>query len=227
MADFNAAWLESDDSAILTSLVTLLREESDEERAPLFLEEFSLYGGEARVDLAVVNGCIHGYEIKSRRDSLSRLASQAEIYSEVLDRVSLVAPDHHLKEARGIIPTWWGLVRVVGTPEGLSLTQVRLPRQNPTEQAEGLAWLLWRSEALELLASLGLDSGLRSKPMANLVDRLRQSLPRDRVSALVREALRARGDWLAGARRKQDGGRYRQRASWSGCRPVRRARIVR
>ena len=41
----------------------------------LVLDEFGLACSSARVDLAVVNGCLHGYEIKSDVDSLARLRS--------------------------------------------------------------------------------------------------------------------------------------------------------
>ena len=44
----------------------------------LFLEEFALYGGETRADLAALNGVSHGYEIKSSRDTLHRLARQVD-----------------------------------------------------------------------------------------------------------------------------------------------------
>ena len=39
-------------------------------------EELGLCQGDARVDVAVVNGSIHGFEIKSERDSLDRLSNQ-------------------------------------------------------------------------------------------------------------------------------------------------------
>ena len=48
------------------------------------VEELGLCQGVARVDLAVVNGTIHGYEIKSERDTLTRLSGQAEIYNHII-----------------------------------------------------------------------------------------------------------------------------------------------
>ena len=36
----------------------------------LVLDELGLLGGDTRVDIAVVNGKIHGYELKSDRDTL-------------------------------------------------------------------------------------------------------------------------------------------------------------
>ena len=39
----------------------------------VFLEELGLCQGDARVDYAVINGAMNGYEIKSDRDKLVRL----------------------------------------------------------------------------------------------------------------------------------------------------------
>jgi hypothetical protein len=58
----------------------------------VLIDELGLCQGSARVDLAVVNGQFHGYEIKSERDSLRRLGAQADLYSRVFDRVTLILP---------------------------------------------------------------------------------------------------------------------------------------
>ena len=220
MRDQSMTWAESDAAVILLELVERLRNEHAHDPETLFLKEFSIYGGEARADLAVVNSCLHGYEIKSRRDSLGRLKVQSELYSDVFEKVTLVTTNGHLGGARKIIPPWWGLIRVSGSSEGLRLVQARKPRQNPAQSPKGLASLLWREEALALLALLGLDAGLRSKPMAQLVEKLSSALPTDRLSDLVRRQLTARGDWLAAARRKRGDARSRPRASWSGSRRI-------
>lgn len=46
----------------------------------LVVEELGLFHGASRVDLAVVGRSLHGYEIKSDRDSLDRLEQQAADY---------------------------------------------------------------------------------------------------------------------------------------------------
>jgi hypothetical protein len=75
-----------------------LRHASDPDT--LVLEEFGLCQGSARIDVAVVNGSIHGYEIKSERDTLARLPSQRAVYSRALDYVTVVVADSHLKSTR-------------------------------------------------------------------------------------------------------------------------------
>jgi hypothetical protein len=51
---------------------------------------FGLDHGQVFVDVAVINGEIHGYELKSERDTLERLPRQVEVYSAVLGRATLV-----------------------------------------------------------------------------------------------------------------------------------------
>ena len=65
----------------------------------VFIEEFGICRGQGRIDLAVVNSFLHGYEIKSDRDSLRRLDNQIELYSKVLDRATIVVGKRHLSEA--------------------------------------------------------------------------------------------------------------------------------
>ena len=62
--------------------------------------ELGLCQGSARVDLAVIDGQLHGYEIKSERDSLRRLRAQADLYNKVFDRVTLVCTEKaHMRGA--------------------------------------------------------------------------------------------------------------------------------
>ncbi|WP_300554835.1 sce7726 family protein, partial [Desulfovibrio sp.] len=66
------------------------------ENGDLILDELGVCSGASRVDVAVINGALHGYEIKSDQDTLDRLPQQILSYSRVLDRVTLVACDNHL-----------------------------------------------------------------------------------------------------------------------------------
>ena len=72
-----------------------------------------------------MSGVLHGYEIKSNRDRLTRLASQAETYSRVLDRVTLVVCPRHIEAALQLVPSWWGVLLVRGSVEAVSLDPFR------------------------------------------------------------------------------------------------------
>ena len=59
------------------------------EPGALIVEEFGLCQGAARVDVAVVNGSLNGYEIKSESDTLNRLHRQQDIYNRIFDSLSM------------------------------------------------------------------------------------------------------------------------------------------
>lgn len=52
--------------------------------------------GECKADLVILNGTSTVYEIKSERDSLSRLGRQTETYKKVFGRVFVIAGENHV-----------------------------------------------------------------------------------------------------------------------------------
>mgnify|MGYP000211545537 CR=1 FL=1 len=79
------------------------------------IDEVEVCYGEARVDIAVINGKLHAYEIKSEQDTLGRLKKQIEAYSRVFDFITLVVGQSHLERAKLLTPKWWGLLRAKKT----------------------------------------------------------------------------------------------------------------
>lgn len=161
-------------------------------RDTLFIEELGLSRGQVRIDLAAVNGSLHGYEIKSDRDTLRRLDRQLAIYNRVLDHATLVVGERHMERAVELLPRWWGLVRIDANSSGPQFTCLRRSRRNPRRHDRTLVELLWRDEALALLARRGLDRGVRSKPRFAVWDRLCEHLAVDEIAAEVRRCLKAR-----------------------------------
>lgn len=197
----------TNDNVIRELLIPFVRGEHSTAPDTIYFGEFALYGGAVRADYAALNGLSHGYEIKSDRDSLIRLPQQVEAYSAVFERATLVSAGRHLAPAQGIIPEWWGIIEVRAAPTcDPHLERVRESKPNPRPSSAAIASLLWRPEALQILERLGLDNGVRSKPMEYLIDRLALTIGPEKLSQYVREALRARGDWRAAARlRRCDG----------------------
>ena len=161
----------------------------------LVLDELDLCQGTSRVDMAVVNGWIHGYEIKSEQDTLERLPGQMDVYSRTLDYVSIVTNDRHLGAISALVPSWCGLTRASLESDEVRLDVVRPPQQNTGIDAEAIVQFLWRDEALGILASLGLDRGMASKPRRALWKNLSESVPLDELQSLVRTALKDRQGW--------------------------------
>lgn len=160
----------------------------------VILDELGLRRGESRVDVALVNGIVHGYEIKSDRDSLRRLAGQVELYGKVLDRATLVVGGRHLDEAMKFLPKWWGVLHVETSPRGPRFKNLRCAKQNPKRDARVLAELLWLDDAIRLLEQHGLDRGVRGKPRRVVWDRICEHLDIDVISSAVRANLKARAN---------------------------------
>jgi hypothetical protein len=166
----------------------------------LFLDELGLCQGVARVDFAVINGSLHGYEIKSECDTLDRLPGQRDVYGRALDFVTIVTSAKHAKKIRSSVPQWWGIWTANSSTAGVKLRQVRRPRQNPSVDARAVAELLWRDEALEELEARELARGLRGKPRHELWARLADSMPLPELCAIVRGRLKRRRRWRVAAR---------------------------
>lgn len=195
-----SAMLAVNDAQIRELLIPFVRQEHTLSDTVIF-EEFALYGGSNRADIAALNGISHGYEIKSDRDTLLRLPRQVSAYNAIFEMATLVSTPRHLVKARKIIPRWWGIVEVKESQNaGMALRRIRESRANPAPHAESIACLLWRPEALHILTSLGLDYGVRSRPMEFLTRRLAEQLSMEKLARYVREAIRARGDWRSAAR---------------------------
>ena len=162
----------------------------------MILNELGLRQGKTRVDVAVINGEISGYEIKSSADTLERFAHQQALYSEVLDRAWIVSTHKHLKHIESILPDWWGivLVRESGN-KSPQLETIRKAEKNPNQVAVAVVELLWRQEALDLLVSKGEDKGVKSKPRRILWDRIVDLWETEALYKEVREALKARTRW--------------------------------
>lgn len=171
----------------------------------MLLDEFPLYGGDVRADLVALNGTMHGYEIKSAKDTLDRLPRQVSAYRAVFDRASLVVSECHLDPAREVLPDWWEILVAQCVGGGVCFKAARRGRANPERDGVALAALLWKAEALAMLASLGLDTGMRTATMAEMMETLVAKVRVGKLSELVRQKLKARGDWLTAARQKRGG----------------------
>jgi hypothetical protein len=64
----------------------------------LVIDELGLAHGKNRIDIAVLNGFVHGYEIKSSKDTLSRLPAQFDEYRRSLEKISIVAAKNHMDD---------------------------------------------------------------------------------------------------------------------------------
>ena len=163
------------------------------------LDELGLCQGDVRIDVASVGDELAGFEIKSPADTLTRWPKQRRYYSKVVDRAWLVASERALEKAQA--PGWWGIIRIVQTPDRLGLRVIRPAQRNPKPDPYSIARLLWRDEAIQALDELGLARGVRSKRRAEAWRRLADHAPLDHLRAAVRAALKVRSNRIEALRR--------------------------
>lgn len=172
----------------------------------LILEEFGC--NDSRIDVAVVNGSLHGFEIKSDSDSLARLVGQAEQYSRVFDFMTLICGRKLFSAARELVPKWWGL-RVARYERGLvTLQEIRSPKQNTDQDKAALARMLWKDEALRCLRKNGYKTVTSKDSAEQIWNEAATRLGVKTLADAARLAIKARGGSGFVKQSTQDGGLY-------------------
>ena len=162
----------------------------------LVIHELGLAHAKRRVDVAVINGEIHGFEIKSAQDRLDRLPGQIEVYTRSLHRLTLVVATRHVKRVLEIIPPWCGVLKVlVGTRGGISFKSVRLAKKNPSVDPYILAHLLWRNEVQDILSKYDIQPAILRAPRAELYKLLVEKKPEANLAGMIKDAMEKREFW--------------------------------
>jgi hypothetical protein len=200
----NLTTLVTRDPDIRSVLMGELREQFSDPSHDLILQEFGCK--KARIDVAVVNGSLHGFEIKSDSDSLTRLAGQIDQYSRVFNFMTLICGQTLFSAARKIIPAWWGL-QVARIENGVvTLSEIRRPKRNRSQDKEALARMLWKDEALRCLRRNGYKSVTSRNSAEEIWDAASRQLEVKTLADEVRSAIKARGGSGFAKRSIRDGG---------------------
>src|SRR5580704_1119851 len=156
------------------------------------VEEMGVWSGTVRIDIAIINGSLSGYELKSDRDTLERLPNQRDVYSRVFDFLHLVVGQRHAEKAEKLLPKWWGIKIAVAGADGIALLPYRAPAPNPSPDPYLIAELLSKEEAVGVLEAFGMDKGWKSKKIRLIHERLAAELQLDKLKDQVRAALKNR-----------------------------------
>lgn len=188
---------KTNDAIIREHLKQRLTEQHKDDKKVRTFDELGINHGDVRADIAVVNGVLHGYEIKSDRDTLYRLPHQAEAYSEVFDRMTIIVGRQHVCDALSIIPDWWGVMvaRYDADSCNVNFSEIRSAERNPSLSSISIARLLWRDEALHILKQNDADHGVRAASRELVYERLAYTLPLDSLRDAVRDRLFYRPNW--------------------------------
>lgn len=157
--------------------------------------EMDICYGSSRVDVAVVNGKMHGYEIKSERDSLERLPYQIKAYNMIFDTVSIVAANDHLEKVNILIPEFWGIYSVEKNENKARLVRKRQARINPSVDIFSVSQLLWKEELISLLMVNGICKGIKSKTRQQLGRVAVEKIDHTVIKDFVRKSIKSREEW--------------------------------
>ncbi len=161
------------------------------ENDTIIIEEFGLHQGDSRIDVAVANGSLLGYEIKSDYDTLSRLPQQIEMYSKILDHIVLLVGEKLLNHAQEIIPDYWGIITISGE----TLVELKIPEKNKNIDPYYLSTILWKNEALNLLKFYNLSTGMANKNRVAIWKKISENIPLNNISQYVLSSLKMRTNW--------------------------------
>ena len=157
------------------------------------IDEMGLDYGTNRVDIAVVNGSLHGYEIKSDRDTLVRLRDQVAAYKGIFDRLTVVCGPRYADRVKDMLPSWIEVRSATLDENGnMQFPSVRRGSKNRSPNPVSLARLLWREEAVSLLQSKGITRGLSRANKYELCLRIAAETSKDDLQAFVRQCLKNR-----------------------------------
>jgi hypothetical protein len=184
------------DPQIRKAFHTTFLQEEHKDSTTLIVDELGLEHGKCRADIAVINGHMDGFEIKSDVDSLVRLGRQIDSYNAIFDHSSVIATASHLDEITRMLPGWWGIISVKESnsifPE---FRTIRAPQQNDYIDNTAVAQLLWREEAQEILFTLGLRGEQLRQKRSVLYGYLVEMLGSYELRQIVRGYLKKRRGW--------------------------------
>ena len=160
------------------------------------IEELGIDHGAVRADVvAISEGFMHGYEIKSDKDNLMRLNHQINAYNKVFDKITLVVGKKHIIECISIVPEWWGIQLATEEDNNIRIYNIRTPKKHKEQSSVSIARLLWRQEALDILKEQEHDKGVRSKPREYIYERMSHTLEQQEIKNKAISAFRFRNDW--------------------------------
>lgn len=164
----------------------------------IIVDELGLAHGKKRIDVAVLNGHLHGYEIKSAKDTLARLPEQLNQYRKSLQKLTVVVAPNHMDGVLSIVPEWSGIIEARKGPRGgINFTTIRKATLNPEVDGVALAHLLWRKEAIELLTRFGLSDKELNKSRKQLYEIIANEASLVELVSWIKEKFMARETWRA------------------------------
>lgn len=160
------------------------------------INELPVANWSRRADLAVANGKLQAFEIKSDLDSLRRLDAQIALFATRFDKVVVVTTARFLTPALERLPAYVEIWEAARKDNNVELRVVRRGSTREIKNKRILASYLLKSELVSFVRSSGAEiaQGASRDELESLVD----TMPLNRLRAYVLERLKQR------YRREQD-----------------------
>ena len=142
----------------------------------------------SRADIiAVLDGELLGFEIKSDCDSYARLGGQVKNYDKYCDRNYVVVGASH-RQVEKHIPAYWGVLAVQCEAGKLGLFERRPAVENPKVRLKNQLGFLWRAEMHHILDRCGLPK-YRQKSRKFIQQCLLDRVPPERLRREMTDEL--------------------------------------
>ena len=151
-----------------------------EESNTQIVDELDLAAASVRIDVAVINGHFHGFEIKSGVDTLNRLPDQLLGYQKVFDFITVVTEKKHLKHVREIAPKWVGISLCEEIEGELRIKVVRKNKQNKQNKPFYIAKILKKDEIVDICKKTNIKHR-RSERAWILCERLAKNVEKELI----------------------------------------------
>lgn len=159
------------------------------------IPEMAVCDGLSRVDIAVANGKLCGYEIKSDADTLERLDSQQKYYNQTFDKVYIVVGKKYANIISDYIPDWWGIyIAYYNKQCNVYFKEKKRGKLNRNICANALLELLWKNELECLLKAHGCK-GLSNKNRRVLRQLALEHISLEDIRNYTIESLKKRQEW--------------------------------
>lgn len=181
-------------------LVDELEKQKELDGHPMrIIQEFTINSGNARIDVATINGLLSGYEIKSDADTLERLPSQIIEYNKIFETITLVVGEKLLYNAIDIIPDWWGIILFKESKSGqLRLYKIRTAQFNHNQSIYHVLNLLHRDEILHFLNEQPHRSAFNYSKMnkRELCNIAAKNIPKESITSSIKNYIIASNRYI-------------------------------
>ena len=117
-----------------------------------------------------------------------------------MDKVTLVVGEKHVQEAINIIPDWWGVkIATMNPRRGVNIVTYRRNKKNKDIDPLELSKLIWKEEALALLAiKIKVDWRIRKLTRKDIYKLIVDTFSLNEIRYNTRAILKSRINWRSG-----------------------------